>query len=285
MRSGQASRTAKMVAFWRDLGDQGMTSVPHFSDPAARQLLSGPFWRFMLGRGAVLAKSPHGKTASGMRPWVDGLILRVAFIDAVIAASAPRQVVILGAGLDTRAWRLPALRGLPVFEVDHPDTQAYKREHAAKLGPPLADLRYVPVDFRRDSLARALIAAGFHVNAPAVWVWEGVIMYLDDAALRGTLTSIRTLSAPGSTLIAHYHLPEVTRRAAGVRKLIFSLLGEPQIGLRTRERMRDEIARAGFELIEDAGIAEQAARVGGTLSNDPRLQVSRILVAKLGAST
>jgi methyltransferase (TIGR00027 family) len=283
MRYGQASRTAKMVAFWRDLGDQGLTSVPNFSDPGARQLLTGPFWRFMLSRGDILAKSPQGKTASGMRPWIDGLLMRVAFIDAAIVASGARQVVIVGAGLDTRAWRLPALRGARVFEVDHPDTQAYKRVHAAKLGAPLADVRYVAVDFRRDSLARELIVAGYDVNAPTVWAWEGVIMYLDDAALRGTLNGIRTLSIPGSTLIAHYHLPEVTRSASGVRKLLFSLLGEPQIGLRTQERMRDEVTRAGFEVIEDAGIAEQAARVGAKPSSDPRIQVSRILIAKRAA--
>ena len=274
-----------MVAFWRDLGDQGITSVPNFSDPAARELLSGPFWRFMLSRGDLLAKSPQGKTASGMRPWVDGLVMRVAFIDSEIAAARARQVVILGAGLDTRAWRLDALREARVFEVDHPATQAYKRAHADKLGPPRADLRYVPVDFTRDSLARSLIGAGYDVNAPAVWVWEGVIMYLDDAALRGTLTAIRTLSAPGSRLIAHYHVPEPKPTAAVVRKLLFSWLGEPQIGLRTRARMREEIERAGFELIEDAGVREQALRVGGSPPSDPRVEVSRILVAKIPTTT
>jgi hypothetical protein len=67
--------------------------------------------------------------------------------------------------------------------------------------------------------------------------------------------------------------------------LIFSLLGEPQIGLRTQERMRDEVTRAGFELVEDAGIAEQAARVGGTQPSDPPLKVSRILIAKRPPTT
>jgi hypothetical protein len=64
-----------------------------------------------------------------------------------------------------------------------------------------------------------------------------------------------------------------------VRKLLFSWLGEPQVGLRTRQAMRDEIARAGFQLVEDAGIAEQAERVGGTAPTNTKLRVSRILVA------
>jgi methyltransferase (TIGR00027 family) len=269
-----------MVAFWRNLGDQGLTSVPNFSDPGARRLLSGPFWKFMLGRGDLLTKTPSGKTAQGMRPWIDGIIMRVAFIDSVILASGARQVVVLGAGLDTRAWRLDGLRGARVFEVDHPATQAYKRKHAAQLGAPQAELHYVAVDFTRDSLARELVVAGFDLTAPSAWVWEGVIMYLDDGAFRGTLSAIHRLSAPGSTLIAHYHLPEAKQSVAAVRKLLFSWIGEPQIGLRTEACMREEITRAGFELLEDAGIAEQAARVGATLSGDVRLRVSRILVAK-----
>jgi methyltransferase (TIGR00027 family) len=268
-----------LVAFWRCLGDLGITTVPHFSDPAARQLLRGRFWRFMAARGEALARNRDGKTARGFAPYVDGIVLRVAFIDAVIAASATRQVVILGAGLDTRAWRLPALRGVRVFEVDHPATQAYKRENAPRLGAPLADLRFVAIDFTRDDLAAVLKAAGYDSNVPTVWVWEGVIMYLDDAALRSTLNAVRRLSAPGSTLIAHYFEPEATESAATVRKILFSWLGEPQIGLRTRATMRDEITRAGFRMVEDAGVPEQAARVGASAPNNDRVRVSRISVA------
>jgi methyltransferase (TIGR00027 family) len=188
--------------------------------------------------------------------------------------------VILGAGLDTRAWRLPALRGVRVFEVDHPSTQTYKQRRVALLGPALAELSFVPIDFTRDDLEQTLQAAGHQPSVPTVWLWEGVIMYLDDVALRKTLNAIRHMSAPGSTLIAHYHEPEATRSAATSRKLIFSWLGEPQLGLRTRQTMQAEIARAGFELVEDAGLVEQAARVHARAPSEMRLQVSRILLAR-----
>jgi methyltransferase (TIGR00027 family) len=283
MRHGRASWTAMMVAFWRSLADLGVTTVADFHDPKARLLLDGPVWRFMLRRAGAKAADPAGEFAAKMRPWIDGIVLRVAFIDDVLARSGARQVVMLGAGLDTRAWRLEALRGARVFEVDHPDTQSYKRARAARLGAPVAEVRYVPVDFTRDDVAAALKAAGHDADAPTAWVWEGVVMYLGDDALRATLRAVRALSAPGSTLIVHYHEPEATASGSAVRRLMFSWLGEPQIGLRRREVLRDELARAGFRVTEDADLAAQAARVGAaaTGAEATRLRVSRIAVAEV----
>ena len=103
-------------------------------------------------------------------------------------------------------------------------------------------------------------------------------MYLDDAALRTTLRSIRRVSAPGSVLLAHYHEP--FRKRGRLRELFFRVLGEPQIGERTRETMRREIEMAGFEVVEDAGLAEQASRVGAPPPADTELRVSRIAVAR-----
>jgi methyltransferase (TIGR00027 family) len=265
---GRASRTAMMVAFWRALADRGVTSIPNFSDPFAARLIDGPWWRKLLARAE--------RRGEKFKPWVDGLVLRVAFIDAVIAEARPRQVVILGAGLDTRAWRLESLRGARLFEVDHPATQRYKQRHAPALGTPLAELHYVSVDFVRDDLAARLDAAGFDAAWPTLWIWEGVTMYLDDAALRSTLRAIRTLSAPGSTLLGHYHEPG---HRGFLRSLIFRFIGEPQIGLRSQATMKSELERAGFSLREDAGLDEQAARVGTRSFAQAPLRVSRIAVA------
>jgi methyltransferase (TIGR00027 family) len=269
-----------LVAYWRVLAELGLTSVPNFSDPAAAKLLDGPFWRLMLRGAHALARNPESELARRLRLNLDGLILRVAFIDAVLRESAARQVVILGAGLDTRAWRLPELRAARVFEVDHPSTQAYKRARVELLGPPFAALSFVSLDFTRDDLASALRAAGHDPGAPTVWIWEGVIMYLNDAALRGTLRAVRQLSAPGSTLIAHYHERESSATSVAIRKLLLSALGEPQIGIRSRQTMRAEMARAGFEVVEDAGLPEQAARVGARAPTGSDLQISRIIVAR-----
>ncbi|HET8937721.1 MAG TPA: SAM-dependent methyltransferase [Polyangiales bacterium] len=284
MRKGQASTTAKIVAYWRMMGDLGMTSVPAFSDPGARKMLTGKAWTFAIKRAEKLAREPDNPTRLAMLPFLDMMILRVAFIDALIAERKPSQVVILGAGLDTRAYRLQALTGVHVIEIDHPDTQAYKRRRTELLGAPLAKLSFAPVDFTHDAAAPltvALASVGFDAKVPTLWIWEGVIMYLDDQALRRTLTELRQLSAPGSTLLAHYHEPNPPSPRDVVKKVVLSVLGEPQRGLRERAVMRAELERAGFRVSEDAGLPEQAARVGANAPNKPGIDVSRIAVASV----
>lgn len=286
MRKGQASSTAKIVAYWRMMGDLGMTNVPGFSDPGARAMLSGRGWDRAIAWAEKIAQDPKNPTRVGMLPHLDMMMLRVAFIDAVINERKPSQVVILGAGLDTRAFRLEALRDVRVIELDHPDTQRYKRERIAALGRPLAQLSLAPVDFTRAAahgspLTAALATAGFDAHTPTLWLWEGVIMYLRDAALRSTLAEVRALSAPGSTLIAHYHEPSPPSVRGLVKKAVLSVLGEPQLGLRRRAVMQQEIARAGFRVNEDAGLPEQAARFGISTPSRPEAQLSRILVASV----
>lgn len=82
-----------------------------------------------------------------------------------------------------------------MFLVDLPSTQGYMRDRAPTLGEPLARLVWVPVDFGRDDLSEALAAAGHDPTVPTTWVWEGVTMYLDDAAVRWS-PSRRSVSAP-----------------------------------------------------------------------------------------
>lgn len=286
MRRGRASTTAKIVAYWRVMGDLGVTTVPGFSDPTARAMLEGSGWKRAIEWAEKLARDPNNPTRAGMLPHLDMIMLRVAFIDAVISERKPKQVVILGAGLDTRAFRLEALRNVRVIEIDHPDTQAYKRQRAAALGAPLAQLSFASVDFTRVAedtppLTAAVTAAGFDPHTPTLWLWEGVIMYLRDAALRDTLGELRALSAPGSTLIAHYHEPSPPTLRGFVKLAVLSVIGEPQHGLRRRDAMHREIERAGFRVLEDAGLPEQAARFGIATPNRPEAQVSRILVASV----
>jgi methyltransferase (TIGR00027 family) len=279
MIEGRASRTAMMVAYWRAAADAGVTTVPGFSDPAARKLLSGWFWEWMLRRLDRLVARGRRPADEGFVQAVDGITARVSYIDAAIADAGNPQVVILGAGLDTRAWRLEALRNRRVFEVDHPATQAYKLARVPDLGPALASVTFVAVDFTKDDLTTSLLDAGFDPAVPTTWAWEGVTMYLDDAALRSTLGVIRRCSAPGSVLVVHYHEPEGSRFAAFMRRILFGWLGEAQVGLRSRAVMTEELAAAGFAVTTDGGIDAQLARVGATGSAHRRSLVSRIAIA------
>ena len=117
-----------------------------------------------------------------------------------------KQYVILGAGMDTFAFREPAfLSKYRVFEVDHPLTQADKLERIARAGWTVSDnLAFVPVDFTKDSLAKRLIAAGFDPSAKSFFSWLGVTYYLSAEAIDTMLSALSSLCADGSTLVFDY---------------------------------------------------------------------------------
>ena len=114
------------------------------------------------------------------------MVSRTVAIDEAVRAAASPQVVILGAGLDGRAWRMQELRDVTVFEVDHPDSQRVKRARVSALQQVARDVRFVPVDFTRDRLDDALAAAGHDATRPTTWIWEGVVMYLELADIEAT---------------------------------------------------------------------------------------------------
>jgi methyltransferase (TIGR00027 family) len=161
------------------------------------------------------------------------------------------QYVILGAGLDSFAYRGGLAGRVRVFEVDHPASQQVKRAALAAAGIGVPDsVRYVPADLARDPLARCLDAAGFDAAAPAVIAWLGVTMYLSAEAVAETLAAVARL-ALGTELIADYLLPPDARDEAGT--LYGSLVarasaeqGEPWRSCFTPDQMADLAHRAGF---------------------------------------
>ncbi len=190
----------------------------------------------------------------GLVPHVIG---RTNAIDAVVRERACPQLVVLGAGLDARAHRMRELSATTVFEVDHPSTQAIKRTRAAAFPITARAVRYVPVDFEHDDLARSLDAAGHDVHVPTTWIWEGVTMYLTREAVRATLALIAARSAAGSTLVLTYGTPELAhgpRIVRSVRPLVkpaFALLGEPLRYLPAREEIAALVREHGFRVERD----------------------------------
>ena len=171
-----------------------------------------------------------------------------------------RQYLVLGAGLDTFAYRQSFARTLPdlrVFEVDHPATQAWKREMLAAAGIAVPDsARLVPVDFESGAdLAVALADAGLDASAGVCTSWLGVVPYLTRDAFRTTMQVLRGFGA-GSELTFDYSLP---REALGpVEQLMLDSLadrvrraGEPFQLFMTPVDVGAEMARAGFEIIEN----------------------------------
>ena len=213
----------------------------------------------------------------------DMMALRTAAIDSAVRdaiAAGATQVVILGAGYDGRAWRMSEMTGVKVFEVDHPATQRDKQARLAALPAAIGDVAFVAVNFERDSIGAALQRAGHDAAAPTCWIWEGVVMYLTRDAMRATLADVAGRSAPGSTLIVNYHT--VHRR--WFARLMFRLIGEPQISAWTPEEMSADLRSAGFVVRDDSGMADWNARFAQGQARVERAPYMRVAVATMAAS-
>jgi methyltransferase (TIGR00027 family) len=259
MNAERASRTAMMVAYMRALADVGASHVPNFRDPTARVFLNAKWTQRLTKVERQVRDGRRGVTLAFARVAADNMALRTATIDAAVRAAVARgakQVVILGAGLDGRAWRMSELANVRVFEVDHPATQAVKRGHLDALPPSIATVTFVPVDFERDSLDAALARAGHDPTRPTCWIWEGVVMYLTRDAMRSTLANVASRSAEGSTLIVNYH----TALRRGPVRLLLRWLGEPNKSKWSPEEMAADLQAAGFRVDEDSGIIDWVKR-------------------------
>lgn len=271
MRDNRSSITASLVAFVRAVYTAAPPALNVAPDPVARALLPTP-----LRQAAVLLERSPAAGAL-LRPMLriasaglfDHVALRTAAIDDALRAklgAGVRQLVLLGAGLDARPYRLPDLAGVRVFEVDHPATQRFKRARVAGLVPCAREVRYVPVDFERDSLAGELAAAGHDAAQLTFWIWEGVTMYLHPAAIDATLAQIATRSAPGSIIAVTYATPELLRTLgmgpvlSRATRLAARAVGEPLRGLMSSDEFAARLRSAGFEVRSDTSAVDWAPR-------------------------
>ncbi len=171
------------------------------------------------------------------------------------------QYVVLGAGLDSYAYRADPMSGIRVFEVDHPATQQWKRGLLAEAGIVPPDIvTFVPVDFESESPADALARHGFDLARPAFVGWLGVVMYLTREALGRTLDVISGL-APGTEIVLDYMLPEGLRDEAGQGYVdavmpVAAEGGEPWLGFYTPDEMSALLEEHGLRVVEQVGQRE-----------------------------
>lgn len=284
MKSDRASRTAAFVTLGRAMADAGISHVAGFRDPTARVFLDERARRSLTGAERAAAAGKGGMRLEMARRMADMMALRTSAIDAAVReaiAGGVRQLVVLGAGYDGRAWRMPELAGVRVFEIDHPATQAEKRRRLAELPAPFGAVELVPIDFERESLASALGRAGHDAQATTCWIWEGVVMYLTVDAMRATLAGIAGRSAPGSTLIVNYHAEGRSLFAS----LMFRLIGEPMISHWTPAQIAAEIHSVGFDVQEDSGMRDWNARFAAGKAQVDRGSYMRIVVARKRSGT
>jgi methyltransferase (TIGR00027 family) len=279
VKAERPSRTAHFVALGRALADLGISHVPEFHDPTARVFLNEKGKKSLAKVERLARAEKRSMRLEAGRGAADMIALRTRAIDTgvrdAIAAGAT-QLVILGAGYDGRAWRMPELSGVKVFEVDHPATQTDKRAHAAKLPAPNGIVTFVSIDFEREKLDSVLERAGHDPAAPTCWIWEGVVMYLTRDAMRGTLADVARRSAAGSTLIVNYH----TAHRRFFARILFRLIGEPQISAWTPEEMAADLGSVGFAVRDDSAITDWNARFAGSQAKVERGAYMRIAVAR-----
>jgi methyltransferase (TIGR00027 family) len=253
MEENQPSRTAQGAAMLR-AAHQLLDNPPVFADPLALKII---------GNEAETELRNHKDTLRADRPRTGlraFIAARSRFSEDTLAEAAERgvrQYVLLGAGLDTFAYRAAkAFPGLSVFEVDHPATQGWKRQRLVEAGIAAPDvLTYAPVNFETETLAHGLARAGFDANKPAVFAWLGVVPYLTHDAIMATLRFIAG-RPKGTTVIFDYGEPasarnEASRIAHEAMAARVAERGEPFRSFFVPEDILRDVKAAGFSDIED----------------------------------
>jgi methyltransferase (TIGR00027 family) len=268
MRSHQPSRTAEYMALFRAVENAERPSRRLFEDPYAIPFLSGKLktlaqFAQISGIGRLVRTFldlgwPYTRSSG---------VVRTRLIDDMVRDSIhadTRQLVLLGAGFDSRALRLDETRYIRTFEVDHPSTQRAKRERLKRLlEHPPASVRFVEVDFEKDDLESKLSEAGFNGKIPAVVLWEGVVSYLTEPAVNANLVILSRLLAPQSRLIFTY-----VHKGALDGSVIFQgsrrwkswvgRSGEPFLFGFDPAVLANTVSRFGFQLDSDASTADAA---------------------------
>jgi len=189
--------------------------------------------------------------------------------DAALAAveQGARQIVVLGAGLDTFAHRAPPRPGLKIYEIDHPATQAEKRRRFAQNGlAPPAHLAYAPCDFESGTLAQALAAAGFDAGARTAFLWLGVVPYLTAPAVEATL---RFIAARPADVVFDYSNPPETIEAGDTKEFHEALsarvarAGEPFQCYFNTPDLHGRLREIGFDGLDDYGPSRISQKLGG----------------------
>jgi methyltransferase (TIGR00027 family) len=257
MQTGQSSRTALGAARLR-AAHQVLDQASILADPLALRILGDD----------IEVSLDHARThTSGPRMrWFIASRSRIAEDALTIAVDAgATQLVVLGAGLDTLAYRTHLAGRLRIFEVDHPATQARKREMLAAAAIAVPEtLRFVAVDFEREKLSERLEAAGFSSAERSFFSWLGVVPYLTEAAIFSTLGYMAQLPG-GAEVVFDYVNPAASISVAGriahqALAARVAAAGERFQSYLDTASLCSKMSAAGFRHVDDIGPAELAER-------------------------
>ena len=267
----------------------GRIAPEWFHDPVAVELLRAdervPVQQ--VREGAPPRAWADRMTYESVRAGACIMAARTVAIDQALAGRVLPQLVVLGAGLDDRAWRMTELADVDVYEVDHPDSQRDKRQRIGERVPVCQSLRLLAVDFARDPLADRLAAAGHDAAVPTAWLWEGVVPYLTRAQVGDTLRTLGTRSAPGSRLVVAYQAPSLRASLGMVAARLMTTVArqrnvwadEPRRSSWTADSMRELLAGHGFTVASDEDLLTVADRIGAAATHHRSAASGRVAVA------
>ncbi len=269
----RGSRTARMVARFRALARESFRGIA--DDPWAASFADETA---IVDAAKYIEVHPHSALYAALRT--------ATFDDEVRAAmrAGIRQIVILGAGLDTRAARL-AMPGVRFFEVDHPATQEDKRARLAKMeGYPKDAATYVSCDFEHEDFLDRLAASGHQASEPSLFVWEGVVYYLTEAAVRATCTRIASACHPATRLALdlvgkRFVRGEVKPGDDTRARELVAEMGEP-LRFGTDDPL-PLLYECGFRFVEQRSFDELALRYTGTYDRARKMRFQSVVLASV----
>jgi methyltransferase (TIGR00027 family) len=253
-----------------------------FDDPYALSFAGDDF-------AALAAESIAAVGETHARRGRAGVATRCRWVEDRLRTAPFAQYVILGAGLDSFAWRRPDLVGpITLFEVDHPSTQAWKRERAAQLALPVRDgHRFVGVDFRTDDVWAALRAAGFEDTRPALFSWIATTMYLPVPAVAATLRALsrcaRDTEIAFSYNIAPSCLDDEGRTVLDAMTKRVAEMGEPLQSSFTPDEIESLVAGCGLTVVDHPTTDDLVRRYFADRTDGLRpMMLERMLAARVG---
>jgi methyltransferase (TIGR00027 family) len=288
----RASRTAEFMALFRAIESSGPADTRLFEDHFAHGFLTPVL--------AFVARFSTLPAIGAVIPWLidrwwpgprGAGIVRTRFIDDALRDALRdgcEQVVILGAGFDSRAYRIPGVERARVFEVDHPATQRIKREQMQRmLGTLPAHVIFVPVDFNQQRLQDVMAAAGLPAAARMFFIWEGVTNYLTADAVDTTFRYVSSAAGRGGRIVftyIHRGILDGSAHFAGAQESIVTVrrAGEPfTFGFDPAE-LPAYLAARGFTLLEDVSAPDYRERYLRPLGRDmPVSEFYRAAVAQV----
>jgi methyltransferase (TIGR00027 family) len=277
MRKTQSSATAKGTAAMRAIESEKPINERICHDPFARKFTDMVFYLLIKLFAGYGERRTHGALTF--------IVCRCRYFDDYLQEclkSGTAQLVILGAGLDSRAYRDKLLQGaVKIFEVDHPASQASKIGRVKKIfGKIPTNVTYVPIDFNDETLDK-LPAYGFDQSLKTLFVWEGVTYYLDAEAIDATLTWVRANATPGSTIIFDYQYISAPTRTRTRRNYLYAMLsrlsGERRAFGFEKGQIKDFLTRRGFTHVVEVN-AEQLKCLYCTGSNQNRTVAENLAI-------